>query len=667
MVLWLKYEPQELVDTSNLGNEEWLSYRRRGIGGSDAAAILGISPWRTARDLYYDKLSVVKADMDENWVALEMGHLLEDLVARIFAKKTGLRIFQRKVMFQHPLYPWMLADLDYLAELPDGSNAILEIKTTNYNAKENWWYNGEEIVPVYYLKTSRDVWHCNYCQESGGMLALYAKVYGISNADAYREICEALQTGDYAPEYQSYQNRQPQEIAQSVRAPRQAIHQTLSMLFSMLSLTPKHRAHLREVRGLTDDQVERFGFKSTPPPYLCKSLTARLLKQGCIVQGVPGFYLAEDGRWTVRFGTRTAGILIPAKSADGLVCGAQIRLDIPIREENAPADKEGTKYLWLSSSSKPMGTSSESPVHFVGDPCSRVVYVTEGLLKADICHALMNRTFAATAGANNVSKLDELFAFLKKNGTEEIIEAQDMDKYRNVHVEKGASKIYLMARKHGLQCRRLTWNPNYKGLDDWQLALRKNAAKEPKTMTFREQYLYGACAFSEIDACVERWHKAQPDGVSLQAYLGLPDEEYHAFLQPGGNARLAELLNAQRKQLGCRIYQLEFTDTEKTKPFAFSGIDALHKAGFQQPPASEYRLVRDETLYCPKDEPDLAVLERVFDHYNGKLPADYPGRCVAPSDVLELYDAEKRRYYYRDMKQFVPVAFSPLLARPIQK
>ncbi len=84
-----------------------------------------------------------------------------------------------------------------------------------------------------------------------------------------------------------------------------------------------------------------------------------------------------------------------------------------------------------------MGTSSESPIHFVGDPCSRVVYVTEGL-KADICHALMNRTFAATAGANNVSKLDALFAFLKKNGTEEIIEAQDMDKYRNVHVEKGS-------------------------------------------------------------------------------------------------------------------------------------------------------------------------------------------------------------------------------------
>ena len=71
------------------------------------------------------------------------------------------------------------------------------------------------------------------------MLALYAKVYGISNADAYREICEALQTGDYAPEYQSYQNRQPQEIAQSARASRQAIHQTLSIEQNLQAIREK--------------------------------------------------------------------------------------------------------------------------------------------------------------------------------------------------------------------------------------------------------------------------------------------------------------------------------------------------------------------------------------------------------------------------------------------
>ena len=58
------------------------------------------------------------------------------------------------------------------------------------------------------------------------------------------------------------------------------------------------------------------------------------------------------------------------------------------------------------------------------------------------------------------------------NGTEEIIEAHDMDKYSNQRTSNGASKIYLMARKNGMACRRLTWNPNYKGFDDWQLALR---------------------------------------------------------------------------------------------------------------------------------------------------------------------------------------------------
>lgn len=149
------YAPQILVGTEGLPREQWLEYRRKGIGGSDAAAVLGISPFRTGRDLYYDKLNIVTADDAENWVQLEVGTLLEPLVAKIFAHKTGYKIYRRPFMFQHPLYPWMLADLDYMVELPDGTTAILEIKTTNYNAKDNWWYNGEEIVPIYYESQGR--------------------------------------------------------------------------------------------------------------------------------------------------------------------------------------------------------------------------------------------------------------------------------------------------------------------------------------------------------------------------------------------------------------------------------------------------------------------------------------------------------------------------------
>ena len=95
--------------------------------------------------------------------------MLEPLVAKIFERKTGYRVYQIKKMFQHPQYPWMLADVDYFVELPDGTTAILEIKTTNYNARDNWWMNGKETVPVYYESQGRhymavtDIDRCFFC------------------------------------------------------------------------------------------------------------------------------------------------------------------------------------------------------------------------------------------------------------------------------------------------------------------------------------------------------------------------------------------------------------------------------------------------------------------------------------------------------------------------
>ncbi len=72
------YQPLVLVETADLSREDWLSYRRQGLGGSDAAAVLGISPFRTARDLYYDKRGIPIEDDGGNWVAMEVGNLLEE-------------------------------------------------------------------------------------------------------------------------------------------------------------------------------------------------------------------------------------------------------------------------------------------------------------------------------------------------------------------------------------------------------------------------------------------------------------------------------------------------------------------------------------------------------------------------------------------------------------
>ena len=65
-----RHTPLVAVETENLSREEWLDYRRQGIGGSDVAGIMGISPFRTARDIYYDKLNIAAVEGEPgHWVA----------------------------------------------------------------------------------------------------------------------------------------------------------------------------------------------------------------------------------------------------------------------------------------------------------------------------------------------------------------------------------------------------------------------------------------------------------------------------------------------------------------------------------------------------------------------------------------------------------------------
>ena len=142
------YEPEVLVeDITALTEEEWKQYRYQGIGGSDVAAVCGISPWKTTRDLYEEKVQKRSLHSDEDgWVAKEIGKRLEELVVQIFMKKTGLRPYAVRKMFRHPAYPFMLADVDYFVEI-DGEICIIECKTTFSFNKEEWENGG---IPRHY-------------------------------------------------------------------------------------------------------------------------------------------------------------------------------------------------------------------------------------------------------------------------------------------------------------------------------------------------------------------------------------------------------------------------------------------------------------------------------------------------------------------------------------
>lgn len=143
-------DPEVIVSTEGLANQDWLNYRRSGIGGSDAAAIMGASPFVTARDLFYDKKNLKPVNPygeEENWVAKRVGHLLEELVAEIFSHKTGLDVYPIHKMFRHPIHPFMISDVDFFIDLPDGRTGLLECKTTNYNCQDKWADNG---IPLNY-------------------------------------------------------------------------------------------------------------------------------------------------------------------------------------------------------------------------------------------------------------------------------------------------------------------------------------------------------------------------------------------------------------------------------------------------------------------------------------------------------------------------------------
>ncbi len=150
-MLNLNYEPEVVVeDITALTYEEWKRYRTQGIGGSDAAAVCGISPWTTARDLYEEKVhKKITEENDDGWVAKEIGRRLEELVVQIFMKRTDTSPYAVRKMFRHPLYPFMIGDCDYFVVL-DEKIFIIECKTS-FSYQLKGWEDGN-IPPHYALQ-----------------------------------------------------------------------------------------------------------------------------------------------------------------------------------------------------------------------------------------------------------------------------------------------------------------------------------------------------------------------------------------------------------------------------------------------------------------------------------------------------------------------------------
>ena len=124
---------KKLTATLGLDKEEWLRCRKQGLGGSDAGAVCGLNPYRTAIQVYQDKTTDEIEDIDNE--AMRQGREFEDYVARRFMEATGKKVRKANFMYYDEEHPFMLADVDRMIV---GENAGLECKTASPYMAEKW-------------------------------------------------------------------------------------------------------------------------------------------------------------------------------------------------------------------------------------------------------------------------------------------------------------------------------------------------------------------------------------------------------------------------------------------------------------------------------------------------------------------------------------------------
>lgn len=127
-----------LAKTDGLPYEDWLEYRKLGIGGSDASVVCGVSRYKSPVELWMEKTGQLHPQ--EAGEAAYWGTQLEAMVRAEFTKRTGIEVEHKGVLLQSEKHPFMLANLDGTCEHPDYGTCIFEAKTASaYKAGE--WNN----------------------------------------------------------------------------------------------------------------------------------------------------------------------------------------------------------------------------------------------------------------------------------------------------------------------------------------------------------------------------------------------------------------------------------------------------------------------------------------------------------------------------------------------
>lgn len=137
-----------LTNTENMTREEWLQWRKEGIGGSDVSVICGINKYKSALELWLEKRGY--KENDEAGESAYWGTTLEPIVREEFVKRTSLEVETISLMLKHPKYDFMIANVDGIVNDNEGKKCIFEAKTASAYKLDQW--KDDEIPEEYMLQ-----------------------------------------------------------------------------------------------------------------------------------------------------------------------------------------------------------------------------------------------------------------------------------------------------------------------------------------------------------------------------------------------------------------------------------------------------------------------------------------------------------------------------------
>ena len=152
---------------SSISREEFLMRRKSGIGGSDVGAIMGLSKFRTAFDVWHDKVSS-EINLEPNDV-LDLSSYLEEYTAQKYAAVTGHKVRRLTKELSHSEYPFLKSNIDREICLDDRGVGILECKAlSTFNFKRVEMYG----LPEEYAAQIQHQFLTGNCKYSWGAFAI---------------------------------------------------------------------------------------------------------------------------------------------------------------------------------------------------------------------------------------------------------------------------------------------------------------------------------------------------------------------------------------------------------------------------------------------------------------------------------------------------------------